>query len=184
MKIFSTCVSVLAGLICLLSCWAWYRSHSTTDLITWNGSGNRYYEIVTIPGQVRITRVTNWGDRQPYQWTDSRTPRPFLSPVFGQQLIRSRWFALGIGFDGGVRRVLARPDVQVGGWKTVSYQIIAITFVLPILLGGLIAVWPFLRLRRLRRLLIARRNSGLCPACGYDLRATPGRCPECGNEAV
>jgi hypothetical protein len=46
--------------------------------------------------------------------------------------------------------------------------------------GLLFAVLPTLRLRAILR---TRRENriGLCQHCGYDLRATPDRCPECGH---
>jgi len=44
------------------------------------------------------------------------------------------------------------------------------------------------RLERLERRCLAarwirrRRRRGLCPGCGYDLRASSERCPECGRQ--
>jgi hypothetical protein len=49
-------------------------------------------------------------------------------------------------------------------------------------LGLLLAIPPAVWLRS--RMIAKRRDRdqlGLCPSCGYDLRATPDRCPECGT---
>lgn len=45
--------------------------------------------------------------------------------------------------------------------------------------------WAPTLARLARRRRRARRAArGLCPACGYDLRASDGRCPECGAAAL
>jgi hypothetical protein len=60
------------------------------------------------------------------------------------------------------------------GRYTVTARIVPYWFVV---LAAAVLPLAWLRTRRQRR----RSPSGLCPSCGYDLRATPERCPECGT---
>ena len=63
-----------------------------------------------------------------------------------------------------------------------DYYQVVIPAWMPRLVTGLLPVWGVVRLRR-RAARRALRRQGRCESCGYDLRATPARCPECGHQS-
>src|SRR5262245_55593305 len=97
----------------------------------------------------------------------------------GTKMNKSGFFALGLGFARADQ--LMPPIANSLAPGTFGYGI-----VLPYwLLCAACAIWPVARSYRQHKLEVEqdRHLQGLCPKCGYDLRATPDRCPECGRTA-
>lgn len=61
---------------------------------------------------------------------------------------------------------------RIGREYELAYWLPATILALPVLVSS----W-----RRLRHRRRFQEHDGLCSRCGYDLRATPNRCPECGT---
>ena len=71
-----------------------------------------------------------------------------------------------VGLGGGSGMLRFRQNATY--WMAPFWALLVVFGVLPAIEWSV-----FSRKRR-------RRASGACVHCGYDLRATPGRCPECG----
>jgi hypothetical protein len=81
-----------------------------------------------------------------------------------------------------------KPDARLGGPLRESgmmpYRSVTVPLWMPLALGGIvpgvILAW------RAGRSLSRRRRAALraCVHCGYDLRASPHRCPECGTSST
>ena len=61
--------------------------------------------------------------------------------------------------------------------NTANGWFVAVPHWLLLLMSSALPLYWLLVLKRTRK----RRRMGLCIACGYDLRASTGRCPECGT---
>jgi hypothetical protein len=76
---------------------------------------------------------------------------------------------LGFGYESH-----ADADDVVGRWR--EWDVVVPSWSLPLFFAAAPALWVYRRRCR-------PCPTGLCRRCGYDLRATPERCPECGAVA-
>jgi hypothetical protein len=130
------------------------------DRSGWEFAHNVRSNAVTVTGRAHHsgTSFTLSGDAQPLDHLDALGAVPFR--LLGFAFARDRQGALPSPHDAWVLRA---PHYAV---------LLATAFL------------PTVRLvNRLRARGAARRLAGHCRVCGYDLRATPDRCPECGTPA-
>src|SRR4051812_6063692 len=116
-------------------------------------------------------------------------PDPLRTARAGRYITAER-FNYVKGSDGKIRAVSASVPPEFRGFAGVElvtepsasgpppYRMIVIPLLYPAaMLAVTPATWLAISLRRRRR-----ARSGRCRECGYDLRATPDRCPECGTQ--
>ena len=170
-------LAALSAVLFVVAVAVWVRSYFVTDVI-------RY--------QPRVAYVLHgytiaWGQGYVGMGVDEARPRPqdlpplWLEsnqsiPLHGDWATPFQWFHVA-----GVR-FATRDDIAMLNVPFREYFLFVPCWLATLVTAILPAVW--LRRRYTRRRVERRRDASQCVACGYDLRATPGRCPECGAAAA
>ena len=191
-------LTALALLLFVAVCVLWVRSYwrviSLTYFRPWsNGSASVDTTMAVAVSQgafyVRRFRFDRWPSGQSAPPTEVPAEGPGAWSLWirrqpDQQFGSARWdraFA-GFGLHEDQTPRVSNPSqsyswahrittVRVPGWAVAALTIAA---------PAMRAARKLATLRRERR----RLTAGLCSHCGYEVRATRGRCPECGTAAA
>jgi hypothetical protein len=180
-------LAALSLLLCLATAGMWARSY-------WRADGSEYcsarlgadqyardWSFASAEGRLGV--VSGWWRHSGY-WADPPFGFRARSSAEASQLINTLEQSCqaqgGRHFPG----IFISPQgtilgsVRTDGPRYVND--VVISYWLPALA---LAILPVIKCRNVRRQRRSkrRRSRGLCPNCGYDVRATSGRCPECGT---
>ena len=178
-----TAVSALSLLMCMATVALWVRSYWFEDrLIVWYGyrcvdfaayRGEMGCEFVEYdPGGTDVRRVPRPVAKYVRQTVEDVRWRDEVEIADWQPRYRQLGYhdVLGFRFHVNVPGILGL-DGAMRGVAVPAWFVALCTLMFP--------AWSAMKSRRQR----VRVKQGFCAACGYDLRATPGRCPECGTIA-
>jgi hypothetical protein len=175
----TTAMSLLLFVVTMI---LWARSYWMTDHLWLSPRRGVHYDVSSRPGLILISRSALTGrtsdiysdslDRGPgWSFESSALPKTPVSP-FTPEGSHPAWQWLG--FD----HLAYAQSGRSYGSRTFR------RIIFPTWSVALVSALPSIPL--LVRIVRRKKwgSAGRCPACGYDLRATPDRCPECGTTAA
>jgi hypothetical protein len=129
--------------------------------------------------EIDVAHTTDWRHKAAPSYQDSFFSHDMLGRIAKFDALPLRpgvknaifFYAAGLGLKIAIERL---PNVAGTSWevRVPLWLVVVICMVAP-------AIWEWRYRMGLSRLFRVRR--GLCAVCGYDLRASSGRCPECGS---
>lgn len=147
----------LAAVVSLVLCLGFsgirLRSLGRDDTWEYLARDGRLVMLISKRGRLDVLHIRRWNGDKP-----------------GLSYRESSAFALG-GTDYSQRFLGFGAGVQSNGGRFVNIPYWSLT--------ALTVILPAVAARRIARRFHSR--AGVCAVCGYDLRATPDRCPECGT---
>jgi hypothetical protein len=180
--LFTFC-SAVSLLLCVAVCVLWVSSGSTSFHVKWSKPLTRY-DLRIYQGDclaIHSSDTNPPSDSNPLQQTvsfdsyvSSREGTEETKPIGLRELIEL--IARGKQHEFGAFVAFSAPALppatqSVHGFAFPLWFPLAMATILPM-------VWLISRYRHANR-----HRRGLCSRCGYDLRATPEQCPECGTPA-
>jgi hypothetical protein len=151
--------------LCVVFVVLWVRSYWRLEVLSIRLSPARSVGFLSGRGGIRFQMLAGYREHGPWRWSsyhDSDVPYPNAST--------RDWH----GFSAAMSTLRFPP--KRAGAATIYHRMVTLPY---LALTGAFAVLPLIALLRSRR--TQRRSAeGCCAHCGYDLRATPNRCPECG----
>jgi hypothetical protein len=180
-----------SGVVCAASAALWVRSYFREERLRWNAVNEapqrwRFHglTLTSVRGQLHLESETVIFTEPARiaaarQWQQTTAPRlveyqgnyggsaPWPGSWSGHTTAESLWFGAGTASE-----PIARHGHRHLWYAATPMWFPALLFAAPP------AWWLYRRRRRERRRRLANR---LCVECGYDLRSSEGRCPECGQ---
>jgi hypothetical protein len=174
-------VAILSALGSLCIVAAWIRSYSSLDSFESYSPGLRRFDYaVMLRGGVQFARCGGLSENPFGEGFESRKlSRFFGGPLGDDWQILTGWGTLTYRRFAGFRWASGDIHYKQAGLSPAPFWSLRIPLYAPLFATLLLPAWWLRRfIGNVRR--VRRTKANRCETCGYDLRATPDRCPECG----